>query len=163
MKRTICLAIVGLLMATSLMASSDSSAMPSHDPFVGKWNLDVRHSKYPPGTCPKRMVIEMEPAGEGISYHSDAMYMNGAQSQARYTADYNGKQVIVVGARGMLLPVSLKRIDSKLVEASYSRGFQVVAKSRRVISKDGRLMTITTTSMDASGKGVTTIGIYKKE
>jgi hypothetical protein len=163
MNRMICLAVAGMLLGTGAMASSNFKETSAKDPFVGKWNLDVRHSKYPPGTCPARMVIEMEPAGQGISYHSDSTYVNGVQSQARYTADYDGKQVVVVSARGMLLPVSLKRIATNIVEATYSRGFQVVAKSRKVISKDGRRMTITTTSMSATGKSETTIGVYRKE
>jgi hypothetical protein len=63
---------------------------------------------------------------------------------------------------GLLLPVSLKRVDSNTVEASYMRGFQVVATSRRVISKDGLVMTVTTTSKDKDGNNVTNIGIYDR-
>jgi hypothetical protein len=62
----------------------------------------------------------------------------------------------------MLLPVSLKQLDSNTVVASYTRALQAVATSRRVVSKDGRLMTITTTSRDRSGKSVTSIGVYEK-
>jgi len=60
------------------------------------------------------------------------------------------------------LPVSLKRIDRNTVEASYLRGRQVVATSRRVVSKDGRTMTITTTSPDKDGKTVTNVGVYER-
>ena len=155
MKTKIFPAVAVLLLAASAMASPD--------PFAGRWTLDVRHSKYPPGTLPRSMVIEMETAGDAISYRSDTTYANGAHSRAQYTAGYNGNQVIVVGDRGLFLPVSQKRIDSRTVEASYFRGFQVVATSRRVISGNGKVMKITTDSMDKSGKNVTTVGVYKKE
>jgi hypothetical protein len=62
----------------------------------------------------------------------------------------------------MLLPVSLQQVDSNTVVATYSRALQVVATSRRVVSRDGRFMTITTTSRDRSGKNITNVGVYKK-
>ena len=148
-------AIIALLMS--------ASAVTSADPFVGKWRMSVARSKYPAGTCPTRMVIEMRPAGQGIWYHSDSTFKNGAEIHAQYTADYDGKQVIVMSTHGLLLPVSLKRINPYTVEASYSRGMQVFATSRREVSLDGRRMTITTVSKDGSGKNVKSIGIYFKD
>jgi hypothetical protein len=140
-----------------------TTAGASDDPFIGKWTLDPHHSKYPAGTCPKRMVIEMEPAARGIRYRSDAMSANGRTTHTEYTADYNGRQVLVWGTYGLMLPVSLKRIDSHTVIATYFKSFQVVATSRRVVSRDRRRMTITTTSKDSSGRAATTIGIYEKQ
>jgi hypothetical protein len=109
------------------------------------------------------MVIEMNRVGLGIRYRSDGTYTNGATAHAQYTAKYDGRQVIVMGSHGILLPVFLKRIDSHTVIASYTKAFQVVARSRRVVSKDGRQMTITTTSKDQSGRSVTTFGVYQKQ
>src|ERR1700730_13336115 len=100
------LGIALILSATSGLASSDR--------FVGKWKLDVHRSKYPNGTCPAQMLIEMRSAGQGVSYISDATYRNGAEAHAQYTADYNGKPVIVMGTRGLMLPVSLKRLDDRI-------------------------------------------------
>jgi hypothetical protein len=48
------------------------------------------------------------------------------------------------------------------VVATYKRGGQTIATSRRVVSKDGRKMTITTNSPDISGKNVLSIGVYEK-
>jgi hypothetical protein len=140
-----------------------TSTRASTDPFVGKWVLDVRQSRYPAGTCPKTMVIEMETVGKGVRYCSDATYANGSKVHSEYTANYNGNQAIVRGARGMMLPVFLKRIDSHTVVASYTKALMIVATSRRVVSKDEQLMTITTTSKDSSGKSVTTVGVYEKQ
>jgi hypothetical protein len=139
-----------------------SAAMPPADPFVGTWSLSVRKSKYPAGDVPKRMVIRMEAANDGIRYRSETTDVNGRSSTAEYVAEYSGKEAVVKGGVGLLLPVSLKHVDRYTVEASYSRGFQVVATSRRVVSKDGRVMTITTTSKDKDGKSITNIGVYER-
>jgi hypothetical protein len=152
--------ILTTMMFVALLATS---VQTSDDPFVGKWVLDVERSEYPAGSCPKTMVIEMETAGHGVRYKSDAVYANGQTAHSEYTADYDGNQAIVMGTHGMMLPVFLKRIDSNTVVASYTKSLQVVATSRRVISEDRRFMTVTTTSKDASGKSVTTIGVYKRQ
>jgi hypothetical protein len=152
--------LIGFLILATLAATN---AIASTDPFIGKWKLDISRSKYPGGTCPRSMVIEMRAAEHGISYHSDAFYRNGGEIHAQYTADYDGKQAMVSSAHGMLLPVSLKRINSHMVEATYRRGIEVVAVSRRVVSADGRSMRITTTSFERTGTSVTTLGVYTKE
>jgi len=153
-------AIISLLIATALLTTRVTA---SSDPFVGKWKLDTRHSSYPAGTCPKEMVIEMEAAGQGVRYRSQSTYANGRTTRAEYTAEYNGKQAVVVGDHGLLLPVSLKRIDAHTVVASYTRGLQVIATSRRVISSDERRMTITTKSRDQDRRNVTTFGVYERK
>src|SRR5215469_3603467 len=133
METRYCAVAVILLLATQ-MASAFT------DPFVGRWVLNPSLSKYPSGTCPKRMVIEMESEGDGVHYRSDVTYANGVIAHSEYTADYNGKQSLVMGNRGMLLPVSLKRSSARVVLASYSKGLRVVATSLRVVSKDGGRM-----------------------
>lgn len=137
-------------------------ATASTDPFLGEWKLNVQRSVYPTGTCPKQMTIEMTATARGIRYQSNTIYATGATAQAQYVADYNGKQAAVMGDRGFLLPVSLKRIDSRTVLASYKRGMQLIASSRRVVSPDGHRMTITTKSQVAPGKSVTSVGLYER-
>ena len=156
MLKRFCLAAVVMLAVPFALASSN-------DPFVGKWRLDVRQSRYPVRACPRSMEIEMRPADGGVWYQSDAKYGNGGEIHARYTAKYDGKEVLVSGTRGLLLPVSLKRLSSHVVVATYARGVQVVATSKRVVSPDGKVMTIATTSIDASGKKASTLGVYRRE
>jgi len=150
---------IKVLIAVSVLVAS---AAASTDLFAGKWILNTQQSNYPTGACPKRMVIEMKTVGTGIHYRSDTTYANGAMTRAEYTANYDGKQAIVMGTHGMLLPVFLKRVDRHTVVASYTKALQVVARSRRVVSKDGMVMTITTTAKDKAGKSITTIGVYQK-
>ncbi len=148
-----------ILLFTALLIGS---AAASTDPFLGKWALDTKNSKYPAGTLPKNMVIQMEAAGEGVRYRSDATYANGRTAHSQYTADYRGTPATVMGSRSIMLPVYLKRVNSRTVIATYMKGFEAVATSKRVVSPDGRHMTITTISRDQSGKKTTTIGFYTK-
>jgi hypothetical protein len=153
--------VLGLLVAAILF--NPSVGWAATDPFVGKWTLNVNMSKYPPGACPKRMVIEMETVGHGVHYSSETILANGRTTRSEYTASYDGRPVVVVGAHGILLPVSLRRMAPNTVVASYTKALQVVATSRRVVSMDGKLMRITTVSRDPSGKPVTNVGVYEKQ
>jgi hypothetical protein len=148
-----------LLFSLLLLAATARAAT---DPFAGKWILDVQRSTYPAGTCPTTMTIEMESVGRGIHYQSDSMFANGRAVHSEYTADYEGNQAMVIGARGLMLPVFLKRIDSRTVVASYTKDLVIVATSRRAISDDGQTMTITTDSKDRSGKTVTSIAVFAR-
>ena len=155
MKILCAFAWLGLLCATDSIAATD--------PFVGKWVLEACTSTYPAGGCPKSMTIEMETVGSGVRYRSDSAYADGRTAHAEYTAEYDGNQALVTGQHGLMLPVSLKKIDERTVVASYTKGLALVATSRRVMSEDGRHMTMTTTSKDASGNAVVTVGICEKQ
>lgn len=147
--------------AVETMTLLAATAQAAGDPFAGTWILDVQRSQYPVGTCPAAMTIEMESVGRGVRYRSDTIFADGRESHSEYTADYEGNQAMV--ARGMMLPVFLKRTDARTVVASYTKGLVIVATSRRVVSEDGRTMTITTESKDSSGKSATTIGVFARQ
>jgi hypothetical protein len=132
------------------------------DPFLGKWTLDPKSSRYPRGLCPVQMTIEMTTAGSSVHYHSETQMTSGNTFTADYTAAYDERPVVVSGARGVLLPVALKRLEPNVVVASYSSGLQVRATSRRVVSADGGVMTVTTTSQDGEGIPVTNVSVYRK-
>jgi hypothetical protein len=151
--------ILALLLSFALISLAEK---PGADPFLGQWALDVAASRYPAGTCPASMTIEISVADPGIRYRSDTVLRNGSVVHAYYTARYDGASAIVMGDHGMLLPVSLKRPNPNTVVATYTRALEVVATSRRVVSADSHRMIITTTSHDLLGRQVTNVGIYRR-
>lgn len=146
----LCLAL--LLMAAATVA----------DPFIGLWRLNIAKSNYAPGQCPKAMLIEMMVVGNGVHYHSETEFTNGRKATSDYSAEYNGAEAMVTGTSGLQTPVSLKRIDANTVDARYIGALKIVATARRMVSKDGHTMTITTVSADTSGKEVTNSGVYDR-
>lgn len=131
------------------------------DPFLGVWKLDVRASHYPEKTCPKSMTIEMSRVARGVRYESHTEPMVGEPFDVEYTAEYDGKPVMVTGSKGILLPVSLQKQGAAIV-ATYRNAFQVAATSERVLSEHNQTMTITTVSYDSLGNKVTNVGVYRR-
>ena len=136
------------------------AAQAGDDLFLGTWTLDVGASHYAAGALPRSMVIVMAETAEGISYRSVSRLPDGRSTTAEYVADYLGNLAMVVGDAGMLVPVQLRRIDAYTVEATYIRGFKAVAVSRRVVSLDGSVMTITTSSPGHTGPSLANVGVY---
>jgi hypothetical protein len=146
------LVLVSMLCAAGVQASDDL--------FLGTWSLDTQASHYAAGEMPRSMVIVMAQAPEGIRYRSVSVLPDGRSATAEYLADYLGNLAMVVGDAGMMVPVSVRRIDPYTVEATYIRGLKPVAVSRRVVSPDGSVMTITTSSPGQSAPALANVGVY---
>src|SRR6516162_8350839 len=79
--------IMRLLSNCFAIALMFAPAVPAAtDPFAGTWTLNLQRSKYPPGTLPKRMVIQMEAVGDSIRYCSETIDAGGRTSTAEYIA-----------------------------------------------------------------------------
>jgi hypothetical protein len=97
-----------------------------------------------------------------VEYQSVSVQPDGRTVTTEYVADYLGHLALVVGNTGLMAPVSIRKVDSRTVEAAYIRGLKPVAVSRRVVSKNGLAMTITTTSLSDSGAHHVNVGVYRK-
>jgi hypothetical protein len=144
------------------LLTTASITYASDDPFIGTWTMDVVASRYSLSEKPLRMVIVMSESPDGVEYRSVAVQPDGRTATTEYVADYFGHLALVVGNAGLMAPVSIKKVDSRTVEAAYIRGFKSAAVSRRVVSRDGRVMTITTTSRSDSGARHVNVGVYLK-
>ncbi len=141
------------------MAGLPGMALSAGDPFFGTWVMDPQRSRYESAQVPRRMVIVMSFADQGIHYHSETTLGDGRIVSSEYSADYAGGLAIVVGTAGIMAPISLRRIDDRTVDCSYMNGSRVVATSRRVVSTDGATMTITT----VDGMKGTNVAVFNKE
>ena len=58
--------------------------------------------------------------------------------------------------------ISLKRIDAFTTEFSQKRAGKVVMTGTRIISRDGKVMTITTKGTDVKGQAVNNVEVFEK-
>jgi hypothetical protein len=59
--------------------------------------------------------------------------------------------------------VSLKRIDARTTERTDKKGDKVVQVLARVVSQDGKTMTVTTKGTNAQGQAVNNVGVFEKQ
>jgi hypothetical protein len=131
------------------------------DPTVGTWKLNLAKSKYNAGQPPKSSTVVIAAAGQGIKLTSDSVLADGTTRKISYTATYDGKDAVVTGTPdydGM----SLKKTANG-VEGSRKKAGKVVQTYTRVISADGKTMTVTSTGTNAAGGKVDNVQVYDRQ
>ena len=149
-----CLALSSLTIAAPLAQS---------DPHVGVWTLNVAKSKYSPGPAPKSATTKIEAVGDGTRFVVDQVMADGTTRHWESTANYDGKDVPVIGNNPNSDTTSRKRINATTVETVSKKAGKVTVTQRSVVSADGKTRTVTTTGVDASGKQVNSVAVYEKQ
>lgn len=141
-----------------------SLTLPGADnPIVGTWKQNLVKSKYNPGfgpTIPFTLRMEATEDGEKLSVHG--VGADGEAASWNYSATYDGKAVSVVGS-----PygdsASLRRIDSHTSQITYTKNGKVTRTSKRVVSEDGKTLTISATGMNAKGEKYDNVSVFEKQ
>jgi hypothetical protein len=130
------------------------------DPFTGTWVLNVARSKMQPATASKSEIIHYKITGDEEDFLSDAVTIEGYPESIKYTARYNdGKaypfSITINGKVSNPAAMTMvKKINTWTRERYNVRDGKPVIASRRVVSKDGKTMTITILRLDAQGNEV---------
>lgn len=139
------------------------SAWAADDPFTGIWKMNPAKSKYSPGPPPKSITYNFQPAGaNGVKLIADNVDSKGNLSHREFTATYDGKEYPVTGNPDAD-SVSLKRIDAYHVEGSQKKNGILVRTYRRVVSPEGKTLTVTEKLTTASGKVENNVIVYDKQ
>jgi hypothetical protein len=131
------------------------------DPIVGTWELNVAKSKYSPGPAPKSESRTYVMAGQDIKATSKGVDGTGKPTVGEWTVNYDGKERPQSGNPDAD-SLSLKRIDAFTTEFTQKRGGKVVITGTRTISKDGKVMTITTKGTNAQGQTINDTAVFEK-
>ena len=109
--------------------------------LLGTWKLNVAKSKYKAGIPPQNQIRTYEPSGQGVKATVKTTYANGRSTTVEYVANYDSVEYPVTGAPDADT-IALKKVAPRTAEAVLSHAGQVMATVRRVISEDGKTMTI---------------------
>src|SRR4029453_10240826 len=136
-------------------------AAQTADPLVGTWELSIAKSKYTPRPAPKNETRTYVVAGEDIKATLKGVDADGKPTSAEWTVNTDGKDRPATGFAD-LDALSLKRIDAFTVEFTQKKAGKVVATGTRVISKDGKVMTITTKGTNAKGQAFNDVQVFER-
>jgi len=150
------------VVATLIVAFSGiHSFSQAPDPLIGTWVLNVAKSKYSPGPAPRSETRTYVVAGSDIKASSKGTDGEGKPTAGEWTVNYDGKDRTQTGNPDADL-LSLKRIDPYTTEFTQKKGGKVVITGTRVISKDGKTMTITTKGTNAKGQSINDVEVFEK-
>jgi hypothetical protein len=131
------------------------------DPASGTWELNLSKSKFSPGPPPKGLTRSFELTGADVKYTLKGIDAEGKPMLVQYSAKYDGKDYPVTGSPDFDT-IALKRIDAASAEATLKKGGKVVQTSKRVVSKDGKTLTLTTTGTNAKGQAINNVTVFDK-
>jgi hypothetical protein len=150
-----------IALGTVLAAWVVHSAAQAADPVVGTWVLNIAKSKFNPGPAPKSETRTYVVVGQDIKGSSKGVDADGKPTVREWTVNDDGKDRQVTGSPD-LDALSLKRIDAFSVESTQKKAGKMVATATRVISKDGKVMTITTKGTNAKGQAFNNVEIFDR-
>ena len=155
---------VVLAVAVGVFALAGQVLGQGTDPLIGTWKLNVAKSTYSPGPVPKSSTLKYEAAGSGIKVSVDGVAADGSTGKWGFTANYDGKDVPITGNNPYAADMAtMKRVNPTTTETTYKKGGKVTTTNVRVISADGKTLTITTTGTDTQGRAVKNVAVYEKQ
>jgi hypothetical protein len=150
------LLVIGLTLSTFTL-----TALAQHDPeelLVGTWVLDVNASRYLPGPAPRSETRVYTKGADGINGVVRRTQSDGKVLTIEYLANTDHEQMVT--GTPEYDAVKLRQIDPFTSEALLTHGGSTFGVASRIISRNGRSMTITFRRPDAD---VLNVAVYRKQ
>jgi hypothetical protein len=112
------------------------------DPLLGTWALDIAKSRYSPGPKPQSQTRSYEKHRLGIRATVKTVQADGRSTTVQTVYDFDNMEHPVTGSEDVD-SILMKRIDAYTAEGTLSHAGRETGTMRRVISKDGKSMTVT--------------------
>ena len=149
-----------VLTALALLALGIGVAAQAPDPAVGKWTLNVAKSKFSPGPAPKSTTATIA-AGPAYKVVVEVIPADGATVNWEFSADFDGKPHPVKGNPDADM-VTAKRVNATTVETSYTLKGKPTTTNTRVVSPDGKTMTVTSTGTNGQGQKINNVQVFER-
>jgi hypothetical protein len=129
------------------------------DPFVGTWKLNPNRSTFAPG-APSFILaaIQVESADNGLKSTASGADGKGIVSDFTFSCQLDGTPCKVTPATmpmrsaSAVDTITLKRVDPNIIMATGARNGKPVYSDRRVVSADGKTMTVIRDGTTPEGK-----------
>jgi hypothetical protein len=155
------MALMSLVLALPMTIAwaADSSV----DPAVGTWKLNLDKSK-PDAAMPKvtSVVRTYTATADGLKVSVQSVDADGGKHSVESTFTYDGKPHPVTGLADYdtIAVTRVGRFESK---TDLINGGKVIGHLTRVISKDGKTMTVTVDETNAKGVKQHDVTVYDKQ
>ncbi len=131
-----------------------TTALWAADPSLGTWKLNLGRSAFHPGPGFQSETRTYENQKDGVKVTIRTVNARGKLVTSVYLTTPDGEQHAVSGSGGPADSVGLKRINEFTAESTLMHAGKEIAKTTRVVSEDGRSMTITYRGLDPEGNDV---------
>jgi len=154
-------ATLGLILATATVSIISLSAQAS-DPVAGTWELNLAKSTFSPGPPPKSQTRTYEVTGQQEKMTAKGIDAEGKSTPLQFAViTTDGKDYPYTGSP-RFDTISVTPGDAVTATYTNKRAGKVVVTGTRVISKDGKMMTISAKGTNPKGQPVENILVFDK-
>ncbi|MBI4625665.1 MAG: hypothetical protein HY736_20905 [Verrucomicrobia bacterium] len=123
------------------------------DPWIGTWELNLAKSRFSPGPGPKSETRTYVATAEGERATYAEVDAEGKQIRSESTYKFDGKDAPITGSPDEDT-MALKRTGPSSIAATVKKDGKVVRTATRVVSMDGKTLTVTFKGTNAKGQPV---------
>jgi hypothetical protein len=131
------------------------------DAVVGTWKLNVAKSKFS-GTAPKSATRVYAASADGTTLDQKIVGADGKEMSMHTTIKYDGKDYPVTGNPDGDTVVA-KVIDARTTDFTIKKGGKAVGSVHRVVSADGKTLTVSNKGTHADGKTYDDTLVFDKQ
>ena len=170
------------ILAISLLLSGGRLAAQDADPIIGTWLLNVAKSTFSPGPAPQsesrtfvketlQTKLTAKGTAEPRTYRSVRQEIkatslgvdgHGQPTTREWTMVDDGRDRPITGDPDADM-LSLTRIDALTSALSLKRAGRIVITGTQAISRDGKVMTVTTNGVNAAGQTIRDVAVFEKQ
>jgi hypothetical protein len=146
-----------LMIGTATIASGSDP-----DPVVGTWKLNLAKSTYAGIPPSKSQIRTYSRSGQDITLEMKTVSAAGKETTTRATYKFDGKDYPSMGNPDFD-SLSGTQIDANTAEFTLKRAGKQIGQIRRVVSNDGRTLTINYVITNADGIQTAALTVFDKQ
>ncbi len=132
------------------------------DPMVGTWKLNVAKSKYNPGPAPRSLTVVVSAAAQGTVANTEGVNAQGMPTKTTIVIICDGQPHPVTGAPNVDA-LSCRQPDPYTQTFTNMKGGKATTGGTLVVSRDGKITTISTKGTTAAGQQIDNVAIYDRQ
>jgi hypothetical protein len=154
-----------LFVAVGLTVVTNVSAQSKDDPSIGTWKLNVAKSKFTPGPPIKADTRSYEVQDGWLIVTTETTQPSGEKTGVRFAAKFDGKEYPQIGRFAPTVAlISYQPVDKRTLKYTVKDTTgKVTSTNTRIVSADGKAMTIEQKSTDASGRPVLNVELFERQ
>jgi len=156
---------IGVTALLALTCAATASAQSRDDPSLGSWKLNVAKSTFTPGPPIKGDTRSYEVNDEGwLIVTTETIQPDGKRTGVRFAAKFDGKPYPQIGRFAPTVTlITYEPVDKRTLKYTQrdSSG-KVVSTNTRIVSADGKTMTIEQKSTDDKGRPVVNVELFER-
>lgn len=152
--------IVGAVLGVASVAMVSAAA--AEDPIDGTWKLNLAKSTFDPGPAPQSQTRTYKETAQGVALSFSGISADGSQISGQSTFKYDGKDYPITGSPDYDA-IAVKRINAHTVKSTQKNAGKTVGATIRKVSKDGKVMKLSSKGTSATGTPYNNVLVFDKQ